>query len=126
MGKKAHVIVNSSGDRTTSSVVAYTEDNGILIGKSAKNQAITNPKRTIFGAKRLIGRRYEDEIVQKDKKIVPFKITKAENGDAWFSVNEKNIAPQQVSSEILKEMKKTAENYIGDKVEAAVITVPAY
>merc|ERR1719158_1313151 len=93
-GKKAHVIVNNSGDRTTASVVAYTEDNGILIGKSAKNQAITNPKRTIFGSKRLIGRRYEDK---KDKKLVPFSIIEAENGDAWFSVNGKNIAPPQVS-----------------------------
>jgi molecular chaperone DnaK len=125
-GKKAHVIVNSSGDRTTASVVAYTEDNGILIGKSAKNQAITNPKRTIFGAKRLIGRKYGDEIVQKDKKLVPFEITEADNGDAWFSVNQKKIAPPQVSAEILRDMKKTAENYLGSKVESAVITVPAY
>merc|ERR1712039_40317 len=125
-GKKAHVIVNNSGDRTTASVVAYTEDNGILIGKSAKNQAITNPKRTIFGAKRLIGRKYQDEIVQKDNKLVPFKIIESENGDAWFSVNKKNVAPQQVSAEILREMKKTAENYTGKKIDSAVITVPAY
>jgi len=125
-GKKSHVIVNSSGDRTTSSVVAYTEDNGVLVGKSAKNQAITNPKRTIFGAKRLIGRRYEDRIVQKDKDLVPFDIVASENGDAWFSVNDKKIAPQQVSAEILREMKKTAENYTGSKIESAVITVPAY
>jgi molecular chaperone DnaK len=125
-GKKSHVIVNSSGDRTTSSVVAYTEDNGVLVGKSAKNQAITNPKRTIFGAKRLIGRRYEDQIVQKDKDLVPFDIIKSENGDAWFSVNNKKIAPQQVSAEILREMKKTAENYTGSKIGSAVITVPAY
>merc|ERR1712170_148211 len=118
--------VNSSGDRTTSSVVAYTETNGILVGKSAKNQAITNPKQTIFGAKRLIGRKYEDEIVQKDKKLVPFEIVKSENGDAWFSINDRNIAPQQVSSEILREMKKTAENYTGNKIDSAVITVPAY
>jgi len=125
-GKKAHVIVNSSGDRTTASVVAYTEDNGILVGKSAKNQAITNPKRTIFGAKRLIGRRYEDQIVQKDKKLVPFEIIESEKGDAWFSVNGKKIAPPQVSAEILREMKKTAENYTGNKIDSAVITVPAY
>merc|ERR1712039_481904 len=88
-GKKAHVIVNNSGDRTTASVVAYTEDNGILVGKSAKNQAITNPKRTIFGAKRLIGRRYSDDIVQKDKKLVPFEIIESDNGDAWFYVDKK-------------------------------------
>merc|ERR1712039_378995 len=125
-GKKASVIVNNSGDRTTASVVAYTEDNGILVGKSAKNQSITNPKRTIFGAKRLIGRRYQDNIVQKDKKLVPFKIIESENGDAWFSVNKKNVAPQQVSAEILREMKKTAENYTGKKIDSAVITVPAY
>lgn len=124
--KKAHVIVNNSGDRTTASVVAYTENNEILVGKSAKNQAITNPKRTIFGAKRLIGRKYQDEIVQKDKKLVPFKIIESENGDAWFSVNKKSIAPQQVSAEILREMKKTAENYTGKKIDSAVITVPAY
>merc|ERR1712078_703055 len=91
-GKKPHVIVNNSGDRTTASVVAYTDDNGILIGKAAKNQAITNPKKTIFGAKRLIGRKYHDDIVQKDKKVVPFEIVEADNGDAWFNVNEKKIA----------------------------------
>ena len=125
-GKKSHVIVNSSGDRTTASVVAYTEDNGILVGKSAKNQAITNPKHTIFGAKRLIGRKYTDDIVQKDKKLVPFEVVESENGDAWFSINEKKIAPPQVSAEILREMKKTAENYTGSKIDAAVITVPAY
>jgi len=125
-GKKSHVIVNSSGDRTTASVVAYTEDNGILVGKSAKNQAITNPKRTIFGAKRLIGRKYTDDIVQKDKKLVPFEVIESDNGDAWFSINEKKIAPPQVSAEILREMKKTAENYTGKKIDAAVITVPAY
>lgn len=125
-GKKAHVIVNNSGDRTTASVVAYTEDNGILVGKSAKNQAITNPKRTIFGAKRLIGRRYSDDIVQKDKKLVPFEIIESDNGDAWFYVDKKKIAPPQVSAEILREMKKTAENYTGGKIDSAVITVPAY
>merc|ERR1712039_1114220 len=125
-GKKASVIVNNSGDRTTASVVAYTEDNGILVGKSAKNQAITNPKRTIFGAKRLIGRRYEDKIVQKDKNLVPFDIIESENGDAWFLVDKKKIAPPQVSAEILREMKKTAENYTGGKIDSAVITVPAY
>merc|ERR1711907_758941 len=99
---------------------------GILVGKSAKNQSITNPKRTIFGAKRLIGRRYQDEIVQKDKKLVPFEIVESENGDAWFQVDDKKIAPPQVSSEILREMKKTAENYTGSKIDSAVITVPAY
>jgi molecular chaperone DnaK len=125
-GKKSHVIVNSRGDRTTASVVAYTEDNGILVGKSAKNQAVTNPKRTIFGAKRLIGRKYSDDIVQKDKKLVPFEIVESNNGDAWFSVNEKKIAPPQVSAEILRDMKKTAENYLGKTVKSAVITVPAY
>ena len=124
-GDKPRVIENAEGDRTTPSVVAYTE-NETLIGQPAKRQAVTNPKNTFFAIKRLIGRTFEDKNIQKDVNIMPFKIIKSDNGDAWIESNGKKIAPPQVSAEILKKMKKTAEEYLGEKVTEAVITVPAY
>ncbi|WP_409524749.1 molecular chaperone DnaK [Nitrincola sp. MINF-07-Sa-05] len=125
-GDKTRVIENSEGDRTTPSIIAYTNDGEILVGQSAKRQAVTNPDNTIFAIKRLIGRRFGDDVVQKDIKMVPYKIIKAENGDAWVQVRDNKMAPQQVSAEILKKMKKTAEDYLGEPVTEAVITVPAY
>ena len=124
-GDKPRVIENAEGDRTTPSVVAYT-DNETLIGQPAKRQAVTNPKNTFFAIKRLIGRTFEDKNIQKDVNIMPFQIVKSDNGDAWIESNGKKIAPPQVSAEILKKMKKTAEEYLGEKVTEAVITVPAY
>jgi len=124
-GDKVKVIDNVEGARTTPSIVAY-KDSEILVGQSAKRQAVTNPKNTLFAIKRLIGRRYSDDVVQKDIGMVPYKIVQAENGDAWVDVNGKKLAPQQVSAEILKKMKKTAEEYLGEPVTEAVITVPAY
>ncbi|KAF5295932.1 hypothetical protein FQR65_LT19862 [Abscondita terminalis] len=124
-GDKVKVIENAEGARTTPSIVAY-KDGEILVGQSAKRQAVTNPKNTLFAIKRLIGRKYEDQAVQKDIGIAPFKIIKADNGDAWVEVNDKKLAPQQISAEILKKMKKTAEDYLGETVTEAVITVPAY
>src|SRR6201989_2062248 len=120
------VIENSEGARTTPSIVAYTEDGEILVGASAKRQAVTNPKNTIYAVKRLIGRKFEEKKVQKDINLMPYKISKADNGDAWVEVRGKKIAPQQVSAEILRKMKKTAEDYLGEEVKEAVITVPAY
>ncbi len=125
-GDKARVIENSEGGRTTPSIVAYTEDGETLVGQSAKRQAVTNPANTLFAIKRLIGRRFEDDVVQKDIKMVPYKIAKADNGDAWVDVKGDKIAPPQVSAEVLKKMKKTAEDFLGEKVTEAVITVPAY
>ncbi len=125
-GNKAKVIENSEGDRTTPSIVAYTQSNEILVGKPAKRQAITNPKNTFFAIKRLIGRKFIDKEVQKDVKLMPYKIISSNNGDAWIEVQGKKIAPPQISAEILKKMKKTAEDYLGTKVTEAVITVPAY
>jgi molecular chaperone DnaK len=125
-GGKPKVIENSEGSRTTPSVVAYTEDGEILVGAPAKRQAVTNAKNTIYAVKRLIGRKFEDSEVQKDIKLMPFKIVRADNGDAWVEVRGKKIAPQQVSAEILRKMKKTAEDYLGEEVTEAVITVPAY
>ncbi|MCW8883677.1 MAG: molecular chaperone DnaK, partial [Motiliproteus sp.] len=125
-GEKTKVIENSEGDRTTPSIVAYTEDKEILVGQSAKRQAVTNPNNTLFAIKRLIGRRFKDDVVQKDIKMVPYKIIEADNGDAWVSAGGEKIAPPQVSAEILKKMKKTAEDYLGESVTEAVITVPAY
>ena len=125
-GGKPRVIENSEGGRTTPSIVAYTDDNEILVGQSAKRQAVTNPINTLFAVKRLIGRRFEDDVVQKDIKMVPYQIVKADSGDAWVQVNEEKMAPPQVSAEVLRKMKKTAEEYLGEAVTEAVITVPAY
>ncbi len=125
-GDRTRVIENSEGDRTTPSVVAYTDDKGILVGQPAKRQAVTNPSNTVYAVKRLIGRRFDDKIVQKDIEMVPYKIVKADNGDAWVEANGEKMAPPQVSAEVLKKMKKTAEDYLGEKVTEAVITVPAY
>jgi molecular chaperone DnaK len=125
-GGKPKVIENSEGARTTPSIVAYTEDGEILCGASAKRQAVTNAKNTLFAVKRLIGRRFEEKEVQKDIDLMPFKIVKADNGDAWVSVRDKKMAPPQVSAEVLRKMKKTAEDYLGEEVTEAVITVPAY
>lgn len=119
------VIENSEGHRTTPSIVAYTND-GVIVGQSAKRQAVTNPKNTLYAIKRLIGRKFKDEVVQRDIKMVPYNIIGADNGDAWVEVNGKKLAPQQVSAEILIKMKKTAEDYLGEPVTEAVITVPAY
>ncbi len=123
---KAKVIENSEGDRTTPSVVAYTKDNEILVGQPAKRQSITNPENTFFAIKRLIGRKYNDSEVQCDVNIIPYKIVSSNNGDAWIQVKNKKVAPPQISAEILKKMKKTAEDYLGQKISEAVITVPAY
>jgi len=125
-GDKPRVIENSEGDRTTPSVVAFTDDEEILVGQSAKRQAVTNPKNTLFAIKRLIGRRFKDDVVQRDIKIVPYSIAAADNGDAWVEVNGKKMAPPEVSAHVLMKMKKTAEDYLGEEVKEAVITVPAY
>jgi len=125
-GDKPKVIENSEGDRTTPSIIAYNEDGEILVGQSAKRQAVTNPHNTMYAVKRLIGRKFTDDEVQKDLKRAPFKIIKSDNGDAWVEAQGKKMAPPQVSAEILKKMKKTAEDYLGEPVTEAVITVPAY
>lgn len=125
-GKKARVLENAEGDRTTPSIIAYTQDGEILVGQPAKRQAVTNPKNTLFAIKRLIGRRFKDEEVQRDLKIMPYKIISSDNGDAWLDVKNKKIAPPQISAEVLKKMKKTAEDFLGESVNEAVITVPAY
>src|SRR6478752_5098644 len=125
-GNQVKVIENSEGARTTPSIIAYMDDNEILVGAPAKRQAVTNAKNTIFAVKRLIGRRFEEKEVQKDIGLMPYKIVKADNGDAWVEVRGKKVAPQQVSAEILRKMKKTAEDYLGQEVTEAVITVPAY
>ncbi len=125
-GGKPKVIENSEGERTTPSVVAYAEDGQTIIGRPAKRQAVTNPANTLFAIKRLIGRRFEDPMVKKDVEMVPYKISKADNGDAWVEIKGKKLSPQEVSAAILTKMKKTAEDYLGEKVTEAVITVPAY
>ncbi|QJC30773.1 molecular chaperone DnaK [Enterobacteriaceae endosymbiont of Macroplea appendiculata] len=125
-GNKPRVLENAEGDRTTPSIIAYTKDGEILVGQPAKRQAITNPQNTLFAIKRLIGRRFTDEEVQRDIKIMPYKIVQSNNGDAWIDVQGKKMAPPQISAEILKKMKKTAEDFLGSKINAAVITVPAY
>ncbi len=125
-GGKPKVIENAEGARTTPSIVAYAEDNEILVGASAKRQAVTNPKNTLFAVKRLIGRRFEEKEVQKDIGLMPYSIVKADNGDAWVEARGSKIAPPQVSAEVLRKMKKTAEDYLGEEVTEAVITVPAY
>ncbi|WP_418117141.1 molecular chaperone DnaK [Variovorax sp. 350MFTsu5.1] len=125
-GNTTRVIENSEGARTTPSIVAYQEDGEVLVGASAKRQAVTNPKNTLYAIKRLIGRKFEEKEVQKDIDLMPYTIAKADNGDAWVEVRGKKIAPQQVSADILRKMKKTAEDYLGETVSEAVITVPAY
>ena len=125
-GGQPKVIENSEGARTTPSVVAYADDGEVLVGAPAKRQAVTNAKNTVFAVKRLIGRRFEEKEVQKDINLMPYRIVKADNGDAWVEIRGKKIAPQQVSAEVLRKMKKTAEDYLGEEVTEAVITVPAY
>src|SRR2546421_9455143 len=121
-GGKPKVVENSEGARTTPSVVAYAQDDEILVGAPAKRQAVTNAKNTLFAVKRLIGRRFEEKEVQKDINLMPYKIMRADNGDAWVEVRGKKIAPQQVSAEILRKMKKTAEDYLGEEAKEAVST----
>ncbi len=125
-GKDAKVIENAEGARTTPSMVAFTEDGERLVGQPAKRQAVTNPENTLFAIKRLIGRTFEDPTTQKDKGMVPYKIVKADNGDAWVEAHGTSYSPSQISAMILQKMKETAESYLGEKVEKAVITVPAY
>ena len=125
-GTDARVIENVEGDRTTPSIVAYSDKGEVLVGQSAKRQAVTNPDHTLFAVKRLIGRKFDDEVVQRDIKMVPYQIVKASNGDAWVQAKDEQLAPPQVSAEVLKKMKKTAEEFLGDSVTEAVITVPAY
>lgn len=125
-GTDARVIENVEGDRTTPSIVAYSDKGEVLVGQSAKRQAVTNPDHTLFAVKRLIGRKFDDEVVQRDIKMVPYQIVKASNGDAWVQGKDEQLAPPQVSAEVLKKMKKTAEDFLGDSVSEAVITVPAY
>ena len=125
-GGDAKVIENSEGDRTTPSIIAYADDGEILVGQNAKRQAVTNPNNTLFAVKRLIGRKFADQVVQKDIKMVPYQIVNAANGDAWIGVKDDKLAPPQISAEVLRKMKKTAEEYLGETVTDAVITVPAY
>jgi len=125
-GGKPRVIENSEGDRTTPSIVAFSKDNEVLVGQSAKRQAVTNPHNTLFAVKRLIGRRFDDDVVQRDIDMVAYTIVKADNGDAWVAANEKSMAPPEISARVLMKMKKTAEDYLGETVTEAVVTVPAY
>jgi len=125
-GDTPKVIENSEGDRTTPSIVAFTKDDQVLVGQSAKRQAVTNPSNTLYAIKRLIGRRFEDDVVQRDIKMVPYTIAKADNGDAWVEAQGKKMAPPEISARVLMKMKKTAEDYLGEEVKEAVVTVPAY
>jgi len=125
-GGKTRVIENAEGDRTTPSIVAFTKDDDVLVGQPAKRQAVTNPARTLYAVKRLIGRKYDEKVVQKDKDLVSYKIVKADNGDAWVEVDGKKMAPPEISARVLMKMKKTAEDFLGEEVTEAVITVPAY
>jgi len=125
-GGKSRVIENAEGDRTTPSIIAFTKDGETLVGQPAKRQSVTNPKNTLFAIKRLIGRQFNDDVVQKDIKMVPYEIIKADNGDAWVSVNGEKMSPPQISAQVLKKMKKTAEDFLGETVTEAVVTVPAY
>ena len=125
-GQQPKVIENAEGGRTTPSVIGYAEDNEVLVGTPAKRQAVTNPEKTLYAIKRLIGRRFDDDVVKKDMEMVPYEIMKADNGDAWVKVDDKKLAPPQISAEVLKKLKKTAEDYLGHDVTEAVITVPAY
>ncbi|MEX0615635.1 MAG: Hsp70 family protein, partial [Methylophaga sp.] len=123
---KARVIENSEGDRTTPSIVAFNKDGEVMVGQSAKRQAVTNPKNTLYGIKRLIGRKFKEDVVQRDIDKVPYKIVEADNGDAWVMANEKKMAPPEISARVLMKMKKTAEEFLGEEVTQAVVTVPAY
>ena len=125
-GGKPKVLENSEGDRTTPSVVAFSDDDEVLVGQSAKRQAVTNPHNTIFASKRLVGRKFDEEVVQRDLDLMPYKIVKAKNGDAWIEAKGKQMAPPEVSARVLQKMKQTAESYLGTEVTEAVITVPAY
>ena len=125
-GKDSKIIENAEGDRTTPSVVGYTEDEEILVGQAAKRQAVSNPQNTVFAVKRLIGRQFEDDVVQRDISMVPYNVAKADNGDAWVDIKGNKMAPPQISAQVLGKMKKTAEDYLGEEVSEAVITVPAY
>ncbi|MBC7204499.1 MAG: Hsp70 family protein, partial [Pusillimonas sp.] len=125
-GGKVNIIENSEGARTTPSIVAYMQDGEILVGAPAKRQAVTNPANTLYAVKRLIGRKFDEKAVQKDIDLMPYKIVKADNGDAWVEAQGKQLAPPQVSADVLRKMKKTAEDYLGEEVTEAVITVPAY
>ncbi|MBL4637823.1 MAG: Hsp70 family protein, partial [Proteobacteria bacterium] len=123
---KPRIIENSEGDRTTPSIVAFTKDDEVLVGQSAKRQAVTNPKNTLFAIKRLIGRKFKDDVVQRDIDMVPYTIAEADNGDAWVETNGKKMAPPEISARVLMKMKKTAEEFLGEEVTEAVVTVPAY
>ena len=125
-GGQPKVIENAEGDRTTPSIVAFTKDDEVLVGQPAKRQAVTNPANTLFAVKRLIGRKYSEDVVQKDRDLVPYKIVEASNGDAWVEADGKKMAPPEISARVLMKMKKTAEDYLGETVTEAVITVPAY
>ena len=125
-GQQPKVIENAEGGRTTPSVIGYSDENEVLVGAPAKRQAVTNPEKTLYAIKRLIGRRFDDDVVKKDMDMVPYEIMKADNGDAWVKVGDKKLAPPQISAEVLKKLKKTAEEYLGHEVSEAVITVPAY
>ena len=125
-GDKPRVIENSEGDRTTPSVVAFGKDDEVLVGQTAKRQAVTNPTNTLFAIKRLIGRRFDDDVAQKDVDMVSYNIVKADNGDAWVAANDKSMAPPEISARVLAKMKQTADDYLGEPVTEAVITVPAY
>ena len=125
-GKGPKVIENSEGDRTTPSIVAFTKDDQVLVGQSAKRQAVTNPENTLSAVKRLIGRRFEEDVVQRDINMVPYTIVKADNGDAWLEAKGKKVSPPEIAARVLMKMKKTAEDYLGEEVTEAVVTVPAY
>ena len=125
-GGKPRVIENAEGARTTPSIVAFTSDDEVLVGQSAKRQGVTNPTNTLFAVKRLIGRRFEDDVVKRDRDMVPYKLIAADNGDAWVEANGEKMAPPEISARVLMKMKKTAEDYLGEDVTEAVITVPAY
>ena len=125
-GGSAKIIENQEGDRTTPSIVAFTDNDEIKVGQAAKRQAVTNPHNTLFAVKRLIGRKFSEDVVQRDLDLMPYKITPARNGDAWVRVKNKDLAPPQVSSHILQKLKQTAEDYLGETVTDSVITVPAY
>ena len=125
-GGEAKVVENAEGDRTTPSIIAYSNEGETLVGQPAKRQAVTNPDNTLFAIKRLIGRQFKDDVVQKDIKMVPYKIDQADNGDAWVEVNGDKMSPPQISAQVLQKMKKTAEDFLGEEIKEAVVTVPAY